>query len=257
MIPPQWKEYWTAYPHGYTILEALVDWLSEFNDIIDNINDLNKYMDDFINRWQGEMREEVTKLLTEWKEQGILEDILLAIYGQEVDKIKIDLSDRGVNLRSLGAKLDGVTDDYEVIMDALDRFNHVYIPIGTTLATSKTIVLKSGQSIQGGYYSGYPDLPTSKIRYIGEHNDRIAVIQLGENGVGDKPTQATSGVKLKNIVIDGGNQAGFGVYGSYLTNETEIDGVIVNNTNEYAFYLNKGCMPNLRIYWQNKTMVLV
>lgn len=240
MVPPQWKEYWTAYPHGYTILEALVDWLSEFNEIVDNINDLNKYMDDFINQWQGEMREEVTQLLTDWKNQGVLEDILLAIYGQEVDKIKIDLTDRGVNLRSLGAKLDGVTDDYEVIMDALDRFNHVYIPIGTTLATSKTIVLKTGQSIIGGYYSGHPSLVTSKIRYIGERNDRIAVIQLGENGVGDEPTKATSGVKLKNIVIDGGNKAGFGVYGSYLTNETEIDGVVVMNTNEYGFYLNKG-----------------
>lgn len=240
IIPPQWKEYWTAYPHGYTILEALVDWLSEVNAIIDNINDLNKYMDDFINRWQGEMREEVTKLLTDWKNQGVLEDILLAVYGQEVDNIKIDLSDRGVNLRSLGAKLDGVTDDYDVIMDALDRFNHVYIPIGSTLATSKTIVLKSGQSIIGGYYSGYPDLATSKIRYIGEYNPKTTVIQLGENGVGDEPTKHTSGVKLKNIVIDGSNKAGFGVYGSYLTNETEIDSVVVMNTNEYGFYLNRG-----------------
>ena len=240
MIPPQWKEYWTAYPHGYTILEALVDWLSEFNEIVDNINDLNKYMDDFINRWQGEMREEVTKLLTEWKEQGVLEDILLAVYGQEVDKIKIDLTDRGVNLRSLGAKLDGVTDDYDVIMDALDRFNHVYIPIGSTLATSKTIVLKTGQSIIGGYYSGYPDLPTSKIRYIGEQNNRTTVIQVGENGVGDEPVNHASGVKLKNIVIDGNYKAGFGVYGSYLTNETEIDRVVVTGTNEYAFYLNRG-----------------
>ena len=239
MIPPQWKEYWTAYPHGYTILEALVDWLSEFNGIVDNINDLNEYMEDFINQWQGEMREEVTQLLTEWKEQGVLEDILLAIYGKEVDNIKIDLSDRGVNLRSLGAKLDGVTDDYDVIMDALDRFNHVYIPVGTTLATSKTIVLKSGQSIIGGYYSGYPDLATSKIRYIGEYNPKTTVIQVGENGVGDEPTKHTSGVKLKNIVIDGSNKAGFGVYGSYLTNETEIDNVIVTGTNEYAFYMHK------------------
>lgn len=245
MVPPQWQEYWTAYPHGYTILEALVDWLSEFNDIVDNINDLNKYMDDFINQWQGEMREEVTQLLTEWKEQGVLEDILLAVYGKEVDKIKIDLSDRGVNLRSLGAKLDGVTDDYDVIMDALDRFNHVYIPIGSTLATSKTIVLKTGQSIIGGYYSGYPDLPTSKIRYIGEYNPRTAVIQIGENSVGDEPIKHASGVKLKNIVIDGNNKAGFGVYGTYLTNETEIDGVIVNNTNEYAFYLIKGWYAKL------------
>lgn len=240
IIPPQWKEYWTAYPHGYTILEALVDWLSEVNAIIDNINDLNKYMDDFINRWQGEMREEVTKLLTDWKNQGVLEDILLAVYGEEVDNIKIDLSDRGVNLRSLGAKLDGVTDDYDVVMDALDRFNHVYIPVGSTLATSKTIVLKSGQSLIGGYYSGYPDLATSKIRYIGEYNPKTTVIQIGENGVGDEPTKHSSGIKLKNIVIDGGNKAGFGVYGSYLTNETEIDSVVVTNTNEYGFYLNRG-----------------
>ena len=229
MIPPQWKEYWTAYPHGYTILEALVDWISEFNDIVDFVNNTDEYLEDFTKRFDKELQNEVTQLLTEWKEQGVLEDILLAVYGEEVDNIKIDLSDRGVNLRSLGAKLDGVTDDYDVLRYALDTYNHVYIPSGVTLATSKTIVLKPGQSIQGGYSTSFSPLlsSTSRITYIGESNKMVPVIQVGENGVGDEPTTASTGIKLKNVVISGGNKAGFGVYGSYLTRETEIDNVVV------------------------------
>lgn len=133
MIPPQWKEYWTAYPHGYTILEALVDWLSEFNDIIDNINDLNKYMDDFIKTWQKDLQQEVARTLQEWRESGFLEDIILEVYGNKLDEIdkRIDFIDqRFVNIAWLGAKGDGITDNTQIFENALAEYNTIYIPNG-------------------------------------------------------------------------------------------------------------------------------
>lgn len=39
-IPPQWKDEWTKYPHGYTIFEALSSWVSQTNEMVDYVNNL-------------------------------------------------------------------------------------------------------------------------------------------------------------------------------------------------------------------------
>jgi hypothetical protein len=37
-IPHQWQHYWTKYPQGYTIIEALIDWVNQVNGMTDNVN---------------------------------------------------------------------------------------------------------------------------------------------------------------------------------------------------------------------------
>ncbi len=83
-VPYQWKEYFTKYPHGYTIFEALCNWTKQVDDMVDNVNDWNKYLDEFVNNFKFELREEVTKTLTEWKNDGVLDDII----GLALDNIK-------------------------------------------------------------------------------------------------------------------------------------------------------------------------
>ena len=83
-VPYQWKEYFTKYPHGYTIFEALCNWTKQVDDMVDNINDWNNYLDEFVNNFKFELREEVTKTLTEWKNDGVLDDII----GLALDNIK-------------------------------------------------------------------------------------------------------------------------------------------------------------------------
>lgn len=39
-VPYQWEEYWTKYPHGYTIFEALCNWVTQVDLMVDEFNKL-------------------------------------------------------------------------------------------------------------------------------------------------------------------------------------------------------------------------
>lgn len=39
-IPDQWNTYFSKYPNGYTMLEALMEWVTQNNNMIDYINNL-------------------------------------------------------------------------------------------------------------------------------------------------------------------------------------------------------------------------
>lgn len=104
-VPHHWETYWSKYPHGYSILEAIISWVSQVDDMIDNLNknnqdikdmqddiedfkehtdqviedfknDVNKTIDDFIESLDPRFQEEARKIMTEWLENGVLEDII-------------------------------------------------------------------------------------------------------------------------------------------------------------------------------------
>lgn len=146
-LPFAFKEYYTKYPHGMTIFEALVEWVNTVNDMVENINDLNGYMQDFINQWQGEMREEVIRTLQEWQNDGTLEDIINEALTTRLDDVEVDLLDLqdeatglknrvdiletySKNVLDYGAKGDGVVDDSQAIQNALDGGGRVFVPPG-------------------------------------------------------------------------------------------------------------------------------
>lgn len=56
--------------------------------------------------------------------------------------------DSWVNLRELGAKGDGVTDDTKAIQDAIDKYENIYVPSGWYLV-SKTIKMKPNTKLIG------------------------------------------------------------------------------------------------------------
>ena len=87
-FPNHWEHYWTKYPEGYTILEALLNWVRQVNDMSDNLTDINERMDEFIAQFDGELQSKVSALLTEWMEAGILDDIINeAIFSDLNEKI--------------------------------------------------------------------------------------------------------------------------------------------------------------------------
>ena len=70
-IPETWEHYWTKYPEGYTILESLIDWVSQANIVTDNVNEWNKYLDDFVNNFDSNLHETALLLLEEWKKDPL------------------------------------------------------------------------------------------------------------------------------------------------------------------------------------------
>jgi hypothetical protein len=93
-IPNTWKHYWSKYPEGYTILEALIGWVSEVNDLVTNVNDWNVRLDDFIATFDTDLQQTVTDILADWQASGLFDEIIkeavLNLNNDGVIKIGID-----------------------------------------------------------------------------------------------------------------------------------------------------------------------
>lgn len=77
-IPSYFKNYWTKYPEGYTILEALLDWVGHVDKLTSNVNSWNDYLEEFVRQYDEDVQAKVEELLKLWKEDGTLDDILNA-----------------------------------------------------------------------------------------------------------------------------------------------------------------------------------
>lgn len=174
-VPYQWEEYWTKYPHGYTIFEALCSWLTEVNDMVDNINDINKYISEFEDRWQGEMKTEVKKLLSEWKNDGILEQLLIEVYGER-------LNDLGNNIKN-----------HETIQEAVNKGGKVIIPSGVYIIDRPIFIDSNDLELVG-----IGDVVIKKSSsFVGD----TLIRSIGDERVNVPGT--LRGVSIKNIRLDG------------------------------------------------------
>lgn len=91
-VPDSWKHYWTRYPEGYTILEALISWVSQVDSMVDNQNNLNdnveqfrNEIDDFVKLFDGRLQEEVTQILSDWQTSGFLDVVISTALQWELD----------------------------------------------------------------------------------------------------------------------------------------------------------------------------
>ena len=82
-VPTHWRNYWTRYPEGHTILEALISWVSQVDDMVDNQNTLNvkvdqfrNEIDEFVERFDDRLQDEVTKTLRDWQGSGFLDVVI-------------------------------------------------------------------------------------------------------------------------------------------------------------------------------------
>lgn len=75
-IPEHWEKYWSKYPQGYTIMEALIDWVSQVDEMTTNVNDWNTYLDDFVDKFDGNLKKTVADLINEMKKDGSLAEFI-------------------------------------------------------------------------------------------------------------------------------------------------------------------------------------
>ena len=88
LVPESYRHYWSKYPEGYTILEALLNWVDSVNQLTDNINDWNIYLDDFVKQFDDELTSTVRELLNEMEQEGILAEIINEeIFSELNDKV--------------------------------------------------------------------------------------------------------------------------------------------------------------------------
>lgn len=155
-IPDGWEQYWSKYPNGYSILEALIDWVSQVDDMVENQNELTdtvksfgERIDEFINQFGAELQNEVQSLLTNWQNSGFLNIVISeALQWQLDDYIATNEQDKlsiTTQLQQTEKTLDGVRnvssyDNVQSAIDSLSNFEHVRFN-GGELEISEPIII--------------------------------------------------------------------------------------------------------------------
>lgn len=88
-VPDHWQQYWSKYPNGYSVLEALINWTSQVDLMSENVNDWNDFLVDFVKTFDKNLQDEVTSILNDWMLDGTLSQII----NDEVFNMKADSSD--------------------------------------------------------------------------------------------------------------------------------------------------------------------
>lgn len=115
-IPHQWKDEFTKYPHGYTIFEALCKWVKQVDNMVDNQNNWNDYLDNFVENFEFELQEEVQSTIERWQSEGLLDDIIGNVLNTEINNVMAQLEDT----RNEMQKFKGHTNSDEAVTNLLN-----------------------------------------------------------------------------------------------------------------------------------------
>jgi hypothetical protein len=75
-VPDQWNDYFSKYPNGYTILEAVINWAGQVNDMTDTLNSTTDYVKDFMTTFDTDLSQTTKDTLTQWQSDGTLDTII-------------------------------------------------------------------------------------------------------------------------------------------------------------------------------------
>lgn len=185
-VPDHWYNYFTRYPQGYTILEALLNWVTQVNNMVDNQNKLNKNVADFrtelnqfIDRFDPRLQEEVIKTLSEWQESGFLDVVIDEALHTQMDELenrvdntldsfnqqlaqKVSKNELVINVQDFGVVGDGVVDDTQAMVQAknyaISKNGTLFVPDGININIPEPFSLKGVRYIQANGEITCPEL---------------------------------------------------------------------------------------------------
>ena len=114
-VPGHWENYWTRFPEGYTILEALINWVSQVDDMIDHQNNLDttvtnygERLDEFIDQFDTELQDTVELVLADWQKTGFLDVAISTALTWELDSYKKTNEQDKLNMKqAINTKIGG------------------------------------------------------------------------------------------------------------------------------------------------------
>lgn len=92
-VPTSWQHYWTRYPEGYTVMEALITWVSQVDAMVDNVNSWNTYLDDFVLQFDTELQNTVTGILEDWDASGFLAELINEYTNERIDIVENNIEE--------------------------------------------------------------------------------------------------------------------------------------------------------------------
>lgn len=159
-VPDKWQHYWTKYPEGFTILEALIDWVSQVNKMTDYMGDWTKYLDEFVEKFDEELQETVLSYLEVWKNDGTLAEIInhhvFNIINENINTERINALKPPIPL--VGLTADGIEDDSDTLQNIInyahEHERRVFVP-GVKVYIRKTVTFPEGSYLEGAYSTSW------------------------------------------------------------------------------------------------------
>jgi hypothetical protein len=154
-IPDHWQQTYSKYPEGYTLLEALLNWVSQVNALTDNVNTWNTYLEDFVKTFDTDLQQEVSDTLSKWQADGTLEVVISEALQTGIDSAtaRIDkiepFSKNIVHLSNIaGIDMTGITSSSDGFQTALNTGGIIQLPESCTILLDRNFIL-DGKEIHG------------------------------------------------------------------------------------------------------------
>src|SRR5690625_3061938 len=205
-VPDHWQQYWSRYPQGYTILEALINWVSQVDDMVDNVNDWNEYLDEFVAQFDEELQQTVKQALRELQESGVLDHIIRVSLQTGLDKVNEDISQLKEEKASKGALTTGLetkrnkddlirmTDLSQAVREALTGGSTAVVGVGSVGTTNLQDNAVSNSKINQNILINTPAFegPDYDLDYVWDVGTRLVFSDVSNNPF-------SSGYALLNI----------------------------------------------------------
>ncbi len=135
-----------------------------------------------------------------------------------------------------GAKGDGVANDTAALQAALET-RLVHLPAGRYRTTHELAVRDRSTIV--GVGNAWSPTPTtdSWIEYDGRDDPLAAVLRVSTVGVGSEPNVALTNIHLENVVLSGGQRAGYGLYSVYCSNDSSISDVTARDCTRHGVFI--------------------
>lgn len=135
-----------------------------------------------------------------------------------------------------GARGDGENDDTAALQAALAT-RRVFLPAGK-YRTTRELMLRNRTTLVGVGNSWNPTATTdSWIQYDGPVGEHVSVLRASTAPVGTEPTSALSNIHIENVVLNGGNAAGYGLYSVYCTNDSSFSDITVRHCLQHGMFI--------------------
>ena len=92
--PAAWRAEYSKYPEGLSILESLMQWVRQVDDMVDShnanqttINGFGDRLDDFIAQYDTQLQSTLTSTLSAWQSSGFLDVVIDAALQTEMDNL--------------------------------------------------------------------------------------------------------------------------------------------------------------------------
>ena len=169
-VPESWQAYFTKYPNGLSILEAIIQWVSQVDAMVDHLNLTDEQIEKL---FTDTLPENVETILDEWYVNGKIADLInLDILGG----IETQLEDHALHLSELKTNINVLDIDAHTLFGT--AVNQLLSEAITAGKTSLSIYVPSGNYIQD-----VAIVPTIKLNIEGAGIENTKIIK-NFDGVG-------------------------------------------------------------------------